>query len=633
MAQIILRDLDLAFGDGQLLAHAALTIDKGQRIGVIGRNGAGKSTLLKIIAGQITPDHGEVQISQDCEIAFVEQNPQIDSNRTVYEHVASGLGVAGELLCTYRKILQDPQQDPRVLDKVKSLQHEITEIDGWRLQSILNAIFSTLSLPYDKPMSALSGGWLKKAEFAKALSKQPNLLLLDEPTNHIDFETITWLETHLRKFAGTILFITHDREFLDRLATHIIELDRGVLTKWPGNYQRYREGKLLEIEVDERQQREFLNKLAKEEQWIRQGIKARRTRNEGRARRLQEMRQQRANMRGPLVNLNLKLEHAGQSGNLVIEAKRLNYAIDQRPIVSDFSLRILRGDKISLIGPNGAGKTTLLNLLLNVIEPDSGTVRHGTGIHEVRFDQLRSTLKPDQTVIDIVAQGRDYITINGRARHIVSYLSDFLFTSRRARSPISSLSGGEQARVLMALFFSRPVNLMIMDEPTNDLDTDTLELLEELLLEFPGTLLLVSHDRRFIDNVATKTLAFEGHGYIGEYVGGYSDWLRQTAGSAKQKDLKGPAAKKPMQKRPLSAASCQRSKPSYREQQELNMLPEKIEQLENRLDALIQQISNSNFYQQEHHKICETNQEIAAIEEQLERCYGRWSELESRYAT
>lgn len=632
MAHIILRNVSLAYGDGQLLDESSLVIDKGQRIGVIGRNGEGKSTLLKIIAGKVLPDHGDVQINPDQHIALLEQNPDFDIGMSVYDYVASGLGKTGVLLSEYRKVDYALEKDSALSGESKALHNELTELDGWKLEIALVDMLHKLALPRDKPISNLSGGWQKRAQLAKVLVNRPDILLLDEPTNHIDFETISWLETQLRKFHGTLIFVTHDRQFLDALATHIAELDHGVLTKWPGNHESYRKGKLSEIEVHERRYREFMKKLAKEEKWIREGIKARQSRNEGRVRRLEKLRKQRFRMRTGHASLKLEVDHQGRSGNLVIEAKNISYHIDQEPIIRDFSIRILRGDRISLIGPNGIGKTTLLNLLLRRIEPISGSVRHGTGIQIARLDQFRNTPEPEKTVMDTVAEGRNYITINGRSRHIISYLSDFLFTPRRANSPISSLSGGERARVLFALLFSKPFNLLVMDEPTNDLDTDTLELLEELLLDFQGALLLVSHDRRFIDNVVTSTLAFEGNGLVHEYVGGYSDWLRQTGDKAKQSTLRKIQPRTRGKEKSNRPSTKKRSKPSYREQQELNALPRQIEDIEARLEELAGQISCPEFYRQDRDAVHATSQEMTRIQEELERYYARWGELEARFA-
>jgi len=632
MAQIILRSVSLAYGDGQLLDEASLVIDRGQRVGVIGRNGAGKSTLLNIIAGRVLPDHGDVQVNLDQPIALLEQNPDFDTEMSVYNYVASGLGKTGVLLSEYRKVDDALAQDPALPGESRSLCDELTELNGWKQEIALVEMLQKLALPRGKPMSNLSGGWQKRAQLARVLVNRPDILLLDEPTNHIDFETISWLEAQLAKFSGTLIFVTHDRQFLDVLATHIVELDRGILTKWPGNHEAYRRGKSSEIEIHERHYRKFMKKLAREEKWIREGIKARRSRNEGRVRRLEELRRQRSRMRSGHAGLKLEVDDQGRSGNLVIEAKNISYYIEQEPVIRDFSIRILRGDRISLIGPNGIGKTTLLNLLLGRIGPNPGSVRHGAGMQVARFDQFRSALEPEMTVMDTVAEGRNYITINGRSRHVISYLSDFLFTPRRANSPISSLSGGERARVLLALLFSRPFNLLVMDEPTNDLDTDTLELLEELLLDFRGTLLLVSHDRRFIDNVVTSTLAFEGNGSVREYAGGYSDWLQQTSDKARQSGSGKTPSGTQGRERATRTAIKKKSKPSYREQQELDALPRQIEDLEARLEELAGQVSCSEFYQQDGDAIRATSQEMDRIQEDLERYYARWDELEARFA-
>ncbi|HEB77748.1 MAG TPA: ATP-binding cassette domain-containing protein, partial [Methylothermaceae bacterium] len=519
-----LKDVSLAYGDNPLLDHAELAIDAGERIGLIGRNGEGKSTLLRLCAGLIAPDDGEIRRRPGLKVALLEQNPGFDPGQTAYDAVAAGLGDLGALLQRYHQLAQ---QSPPDLQALERLQHELEARDGWRLQQKIDQVLSHLRLDPDQPVATLSGGWQRRLALARALVIEPDLLLLDEPTNHLDLDTIAWLEAELLRFPGSLLFVTHDRTFLQKLATRIVDLDRGRLTSWPGDYRRYLEKKAAALAEEERRNAEFDKKLAQEEAWIRQGIKARRTRNEGRVRALKKLREERARRRERQGRASLRLDRAERSGKLVIEAENLTYAYGDKVIVRDFSTTILRGDRIGLIGPNGAGKSTLLKLLLKQLEPQQGRVRHGTNLEILWFDQQRSQLDPERTMADTVADGNDWVTVGGERRHVMSYLADFLFTPARARSPVKSLSGGEQSRLLLAKLFTRPANLLVLDEPTNDLDLETLELLEALLLDFDGTLLLVSHDRAFLDHVVTSTLVFEGDGKIGEYVGGYEDWLHQ----------------------------------------------------------------------------------------------------------
>ncbi len=626
MSLLTLTNLCIAYGDNKLLDQANLTLEPGQRIGLIGRNGEGKTTLLNIINSAISADDGEIRLKPGTTIATLEQSPSLNEATTVFELVASGIGEVGHLLGEYHRLSQ--QSDPR-LDLLGELQHKLDSCDGWNIQARVDKTLSRLNLNADDNVGGLSGGWQRRVSLARALASDPQILLFDEPTNHLDLETIIWLEKQTRKFTGGILFITHDREFLQNVATDIAELDRGKLVIWPGNYNDYLKRKAAALEQEQRQYSEFDKKLAKEEVWIRQGIKARRTRNEGRVRALEKMRLERMERRNRKSNVNLELEQGKQSGKLVIEASNICFSYEKIIVVKDFSCRIIRKDRIGLIGPNGIGKSTLLKLLLDGLQPHSGTVKHGTKIEVAYFDQLREHLNLESTVIDTIGQGREQIEINGRTRHVISYLSDFLFSPARSRSPIKSLSGGEKARVLLARLFSKPANLLVMDEPTNDLDIETLELLEELLLQFEGTLLLVSHDRKFLDNVVTSTFSFQGNGVISEQVGGYSDWLRMSEAKAVTQK-RGKSKSSPTITTELTAPSrTSKTKLSYKEQHELDSLPKQIEEIESKQDQLTQLISDTNFYDRPKADIDNTLKQLKSVSDQLEQLYQRWGELES----
>ncbi len=517
------RQLDLHVGTHAILDQAELVIEPRERVCLVGRNGAGKSTLLKVIAGTVEPDSGEVDRSNAPVIATLPQEVPDGLTGTVYDVVALGLGDAGRLVAEYHDILVN---EPENLDRMARVQQAIEAVDGWTLSSRVEATLSRLSLDGDRPFAALSGGLKRRVLLAQALVCEPDLLLLDEPTNHLDIDSIRWLEEFLLGWDGTLLFITHDRAFLKRLATRIIELDRGRLTSWPGSYDDYLRRKAEALEAEAQQNALFDKKLAQEETWIRQGIKARRTRNEGRVRALKALRaeyQQRRTVQG---TAKIAVEEAERSGKLVTEVTDLRYAFGDLCIVDGLTTTILRGDKIGVLGPNGVGKTTLLRLMLGQLQPDAGTVELGTKLEIAVFDQLRDQLDPTKTVVDHIGDGKETVTIGGKEKHVISYLADFLFPPDRARSPVRVLSGGERSRLMLARLFSRPSNLMILDEPTNDLDVETLELLEERLIEYAGTVIVVSHDRAFVDNVVTRTLAFEGGGRVGDYVGGSEDWLR-----------------------------------------------------------------------------------------------------------
>ncbi len=629
MPLLSLKNISIAYGDNQLLDNASLTLDSGQRVGLIGRNGEGKSTLLNIISGRQPPDEGEVRIEPGATTATLEQAPSLTGDDTIYDAVAMGLGEIGVWLADYHRVIEDKSMDPqRQMEQMGQLQQKLDAHDGWRLQQRVEKTLSRLRLPADTAVKSLSGGWQRRVSLARALVREPRILLLDEPTNHLDIESIVWLEDQIIQFPGAVLFVTHDRSFLKKVANQIVDLDRGKLVSWIGNYQDYLRRKADALEQEARQQAEFDRKLAAEESWIRQGIQARRTRNEGRVRALKKMRVQRAERRGQKGKVKLQLDRAGASGKMVIEANDLCFGYGDKVIARNFSTRILRGDRIGLIGPNGIGKTTLIQLLLARVAPDSGSVRHGTNLEIAWFDQLRTQIDLNATVVDAIGQGREQITINGKEKHVISYLSDFLFTPSRARSPVRSLSGGERARVLLAKLFSKPTNLLIMDEPTNDLDIDTLELLEEMLLNFSGTLLLVSHDREFMDNVVTSTMALEGGGKINEYVGGYSEWERQRV-LPEYSPARADTGLSKVPETPNINSPTPKKKLGYREQQELATLPDKIDTLEQKQTLLTKTISSPDFYQGESELVEATLRDLDRVTAELDQAINRWSELES----
>jgi ATP-binding cassette subfamily F protein uup len=627
MSLINLDNVSIAFGHVTLLDQITLRLDKGERVCLIGRNGEGKSTLLKIISGEILPDQGRVERqTSGCIIAQLAQEPHFNPTDTVFHAVAAALGSIGQLVEEYHILVQQlaHNQDARLMAQLETVQHHLEAQDGWRLEQRVETTLSRLQLPPDVQLSALSGGWRRRVALAQVLVTDPDLLLLDEPTNHLDLDTITWLEQFLLEYNGTLLFVSHDRSFMQRLATRIIELDRGQLTSYPGDYATYLSTKEAALAAEATQAAKFDKYLAQEEVWIRQGIKARRTRNEGRVRALERLRQERLQRREQQGTIRLNLDGGELSGKIVIEADTISKSYPQLPLVRDFSTVIMRGDRIGLIGPNGAGKTTLLKLLLGELPPDSGTVKHGTHLSITYFDQAHSELNPNDTVIDAISQGREVVTINGQNKHIMSYLADFLFPTARAYSPVHSLSGGERNRVLLARLFAKPANVLVMDEPTNDLDVESLELLEDLLANYPATLLLVSHDRSFLDNVVTSTLVFEGAGRVTEYPGGYQDWLSQRPVVSSDSRLK-----PPVQQKLVRPAKYRTRKLSYHEQRELTELPAKIDVLETDLAELQTLLSQSDFYRNAEDKINQTLARIKQVKEELARVSARWEELEA----
>lgn len=626
MPLIRLTNVSIAYGTHALLDNANFQLDAGERVGLLGRNGEGKSTLLKIIAGNIHPDHGEIWRQPELKQAWLEQAPELPDEATIYDAVAAGLGELGQWITRYHTLSTNlDNADNKTLQELGDLQHKLESKNGWHFQQQVESTLSRLNLPGELSVSGLSGGWKRRVALARALVIEPELLLLDEPTNHLDLESITWLEEQLLNFQGAVLFVTHDRAFLQKLATRIVDLDRGNLTSWQGSYDDYLRRKAAALEDEANQNAEFDKKLAQEEVWIRQGVKARRTRNEGRVRALKKLREERAQRRGTQGTSKLSLDRGDTSGKKVIEAIDLCKSFDNNPVVKNFSTLIQRGDKIGLIGPNGAGKSTLLKLLLKQIEPDSGLVEQGTRLQVAYFDQLREQLDPEMTVADSIADGNDYVEIAGNKRHVMSYLGDFLFAPARARSPVKSLSGGEKNRLLLARLFTKPANLIIMDEPTNDLDMETLELLEEKLVDYDGTLLLVSHDRSFLDNVVTSVLVFEGAGIISEHVGGYSDWLsRQQSPITSDADKKAEYIEKNTKNEPLK-----KKKLSYKEQKELDELPDLIDKLESEQTAINETINSPDFYKNEAALISKTLDQLKSIDHKLELAYQRWHELEA----
>src|SRR5882724_11318069 len=632
MPLLQLSQLSLAYGHVPLLDRVDLVVEPGERIGLIGRNGTGKSTLLKIIEGLAAADDGKVWRAPQLKLASVSQEPSFQPGQSVFEAVAEGLGKGTKLVVDYHAAtlalaahgLHAPEDDVALMERVQHLQEALDASDGWSLQHRIAATLSRLQLSEDDPVSELSGGLKKRVALARALVMAPDLLLLDEPTNHLDFTAIEWLEETLLSFPGSVLVVTHDRRFLDSVALRIIELDRGHLSAYPGNFSAYQKQKTEALETEAVHQRKFDKVLAQEEVWIRKGIEARRTRNEGRVRRLEALRLERAARRDRVGKVGLELAEGERSGRLVADLEQVGKSYADKHVVKNFSCRILRGDKVGLIGPNGSGKTTLLRLILGEIRPDSGKVHRGTKLSVAYFDQFREALDEEATLGDTISQGSDHVEVNGVKKHVIGYLGDFLFPPERVRAPVKSLSGGERNRLLLARLFCRPANVLVLDEPTNDLDIETLELLESLLQEYPGTLFLVSHDREFLDNVVTQTIASEGGGEWKEYAGGYSDWQRvRSQLAAPERANQKTAALEPRRR-------MQSNKLGYKEGRELAELPARLEALEREQAEIAGKLAAPALYRDRAGEVKGLQLRHAAIEAELTQLLARWEELEAK---
>ncbi|MCO4811431.1 MAG: ATP-binding cassette domain-containing protein [Gammaproteobacteria bacterium] len=626
MSLLRFDDIGLEFGDQLILRNAELAIEPGERICLIGRNGAGKSTTLKLIMGTLEADRGEIIAKDDLIVSQLEQSLPEAMDLPITDVVRSGLTQVETLLQEYER-RSKLELDKHGLRDLEALHAKIDAHDGWHLEQRVETTVTELSLPFDKKMNELSGGWRRRVALAKALVQKPDLLLLDEPTNHLDIATIKWLEDRVYNYPGAVLFITHDRAFLQRLATRIVEIDRGQLTSWPGDYQNFLRRKEKSLEDEAVADDKFDKKLAEEEAWVRQGIKARRTRNEGRVRTLLKMREEREERVAKEGKARIHIEEAEQSGRKVIRARNISYSYGEEKVISDFDIKIMRGDRIGLIGNNGVGKTTLLRLLLGELEPQTGTLKVGTGLEVGYFDQLRQALDPEKSVAYNVGEGRTYIKLNGKDRHVIGYLKGFLFSPKRAITPVKSLSGGERNRVILAKLFTRPANLLVLDEPTNDLDIETLEVLEQKLCEYTGTLIVVSHDREFLDNVVTSTIVFEQDGKIQEYVGGYSDWLRRGHELAVTDNPYEAERKRheALERRKNRKAT----KLSYKDQRELDSLPMEIEQIETEIETLQATIAAPDFYAQDAELVQHELHKLSETEKLLEQKIERWSELET----
>jgi len=626
MAVLSLQDVRVSFGEPSLLDGVSLQLEAGERVGILGRNGAGKSTLMKVIQGEVRPDAGQLVRAKDTRARFLPQDIPLSLPGTVLQRVTQGLGRLGDALAAYHTVSAQVSQtnDPKLLRQLEQLQQTVDSNGGWLVHQRVEQTLTQLKLDERAAFNTLSGGLKRRVLLAEALVSDPDILLLDEPTNHLDVESITWLEEFLLQQGKTLVFVTHDRMLLKNLATRIVELDRGRLTSWSCDYETFLERKQAAFETEAQHWAQFDKKLAQEEAWIRQGIKARRTRNEGRVRALQALRVTRSARREQPGTVRLQVQEAERSGKLVLRAQDVSYAYADQPVVKDFSTVIMRGDKIGIIGPNGIGKTTLLQLLLGELMPQHGSVQHGTNLAVAYFDQLRTPLDADKTVQEIVGRGNDHVTFGGKERHIIGYLQDFLFSPDRARSPVSVLSGGERNRVLLARLFTQPSNVLVLDEPTNDLDAETLELLEELLLAYSGSILLVSHDRTFLNNVVTSTLVFESDGHIGEYIGGYDDWLRQRRPTESVPQKPEPKAA-PLQRE----RQDRRRKLSYKEQHELEALPQRIEALEHEQTKIHARLSDAALYRGSGAEVAPLQQRLRDIERELAQAYERWEVLEA----
>ncbi|HEX8477395.1 MAG TPA: ATP-binding cassette domain-containing protein [Telluria sp.] len=629
MAVISLSSAQLAFGHVALLDHADFSLETTERVGLIGRNGTGKSSLLKTIAGRFKLDDGLLVMQQGIKIAYVEQEPTFDPAMSVFDAVAAGMGEQAAMLAEYETLTGQFGQgdDDALMDRMHDLQVKLDACDGWSMENKVATTLDRLSLAGESLMGTLSGGMQKRVALAVALVSAPDVLLLDEPTNHLDFRSILWLEGLLRDFKGSVLFITHDRSFLDNVATRIIELDRGKLLSFPGNFTTYQARKAELLENEEVENAKFDKFLAQEEVWIRKGVKARRTRDEGRVRRLEALRLTRVARRDQQGQVKLDVSTGDRSGKIVADMENISKTYGNKVIVSGFTGTILRGDKVGLIGANGAGKTTLLKMILGLETPDTGTVKLGTKLEVAYFDQMRTQLNEEANLMETIAPGSDWIEINGQRRHVMTYLNDFLFAPERARSPVKSLSGGERNRLLLARLFAKPANCLVLDEPTNDLDIDTLELLEELLEDYKGTVFLVSHDRTFLDNVVTQVIVAEGEGQWREFVGGYTDWERVKSTTPAPVTAK-PAAAKPAEAAPVAAVK--KVKLSYKEQRELEELPKQIAALEDEQTAITLQLNSADFYKTNPADAKRINARFAELDDLLMTALERWEIIEAR---
>ena len=637
MALLNLSNAYLGFGDFPLLDHTELHIEPNERVCLVGRNGAGKSTLMKVLAGEVQLDDGKLIFEKDIVVARLEQDPPRHIQETVFEYVAEGIAHLSDLLKQYHHISQQMLTDysDELLAKLSQVQAQLEHNNGWQFENRIQDTLKLLELDPDKKLCELSGGWVRRAALARALVANPDILLLDEPTNHLDVEAITWLEDLLLNFKGSIIFISHDRSFIRKMATRIVDLDRGKLVSYPSNYDLYLETKAEDLRVEALQNELFDKKLAQEEVWIRQGIKARRTRNEGRVRTLKKLREERRNRREVQGKAKIQLDTTARSGKIVFEIENASYEVEGKTLLKDFSATIQRGDKIALVGPNGCGKTTFIKLLLGELQPTSGTIRCGTKLDVAYFDQYRAELDLEKTVMDNVADGKQDIEVNGVKRHVLGYLQDFLFPPKRAMTPVKALSGGERNRLLLAKLLLKPNNLLILDEPTNDLDVETLELLEELLADYQGTLLIVSHDRQFIDNTVEECFFFEGNGVLNQYIGGYFDAKQQQENYHASQAVQSQNQKKneplvsELVKQEKPKAETKKVKLSYKEQRELEELPAKMEALEADIEALQTEVNSADFFSKEIAYTQEKLQALAEKEAELEQAFERWEMLEN----
>lgn len=633
MALLSINNLHFAFSHPALFDGVTIHVERGERIGLVGRNGAGKSTLLKIIAGELAPDDGTVEISSDAVLARLEQEVPAADSETVFQVAAGGFDELAGAVNDYRRFNLVMQQGETLSDKDQALYDEASQAlagaELWDAGDRLEGLLGEMQLPPDAPFGSLSAGMKRRVLLSRAMIRNPDILLLDEPTNHLDIDSILWLQGYLKRFSGTLIFVTHDRVFLQEMANRIVEVERGRLFDWSCDYATFLKRRDDQLAAEEAAEAQFDRKLAEEEKWIRQGIKARRTRNEGRVRALKKMREERRQRRQKLGTAKLRIQDAEKSGRLVAHMENVTHSFDGSPLIEGFTTTVFRGDRIGIIGPNGIGKSTLLKILLGELAPQSGTVRLGTNLSVAYFDQLRGQLDPEKTARENIGEGADELLIAGRKRHVMGYLQDFLFAPDRAHTRVSFLSGGERNRLLLAKLLAKPANVLVLDEPTNDLDSETLELLEESLPQFPGTILLVSHDRAFLNNIVTSTIAFEGNGIVCEYDGGYDDWKRQKdARDASAVSKTSPKAEPPASETDTSVSAAPKRKLSYREQQELDSLPDRIDALENRQAELHAQMGDPEFYKQDGEAIAAVQAELQAVVDELEECFSRWEELE-----